>query len=133
MFLKWTKDLSTRIIWIDRQHINFFKKMDQFLVATNIGKGHVEAVTALNEIEDYAKYHFATEEKYMLQENYPEYKLHETEHKKYKEKFKGLKDKFMLEGASSDFLRAFQLDIIDWYKNHIKKFDMNLARFLNAN
>ncbi len=130
MYLEWTKDLSTNIIWIDKQHKIFFKKMDDFLVATCEGKGDIESITALTEIEDYANIHFGTEEKYMLQYSYPNYKIQKAQHEKYKITFEGLRAKFSIEGASKDFLREFQIDIIEWYKNHVKKLDQEFADFL---
>ena len=49
----------------------------------------------------------------MLQYDYPNRKPHISQNKKYKEKFKELKAKYEIEDASKDFLREFQLGIID--------------------
>ena len=131
MFIQWDDSLFTGIKWIDEQHKIFIEKMDKYLEVICGGKGPAEAVTALKEVEDYVNFHFSTEEKYMLQYDYPSRKLHMSQHKAYKEKFNELKDKYGIEGASNDFLREFQLGIIDWYVNHIKNHDKIFADFLS--
>ena len=132
MFLKWDENLNTDIVWIDKQHKNFFKKMDKFLEASSGGRGGAEAISALKESEDYINTHFDTEERYMMQYDYPATKLHKAKHTKYRSKLKELKVKYNVEGASNNFIREFQLGIIDWYKNHINKFDKEFAAYLKT-
>ena len=130
--LQWDENLDTGIRWIDEQHRIFLMKMGDFLDASITGRGEAEAITALKNVEDYINSHFNLEEKYMLQFDYSEQKNHKSEHKKYKLKLKELKGKYNIEGASNDFIREFQLGIIDWYKNHIRVCDKKFAQFLKT-
>ncbi|MFC1562525.1 bacteriohemerythrin [candidate division KSB1 bacterium] len=131
MGIEWKEYLSSGIRWIDDQHKCFFKKIDIFLEDIQANKGSVESVTALKEVEDYVHFHFSTEERYMLQYDYQNRKLHMSQHKIYRKKFEKLKTKYGIEEASTDFLREFQLSIIDWYMNHIQKHDKKLADYLS--
>ena len=103
--------------------------MDAFLQAACAGKGRIEVGSALKDVEDYIDSHFATEEKYMVQSDYPNRKQHTSEHMKYRIRSERMKTKFSMEGASDDFIREFQLEIVDWYKNHINKHDKKMAEF----
>ena len=132
MFISWEESLATNIKWIDNQHKIFIKKMDKFLQAACDGKGSIESAAALKDVEDYTNSHFATEERYMLQMDYQNRKQHTSEHLKYRIIFARVKSQYAMEGASNDFIREFQLVIVNWYKNHINKHDKKMANFFKS-
>jgi len=88
-------------------------------------------------IEDYANNHFAMEEKYMKELEYPEYGLHKAEHEKVILNFSGLKPELEKIKISGSFAGSYELSVatdqmlVDWLLDHIAKVDKKLADFLN--
>ncbi len=81
---QWTEDLATNIPVIDTQHKKIITRTNEFLRAVSQGRGQKEIETAVKILEGFAQSHFETEEKFMLQYKFPDYKLHKTQHQNYK-------------------------------------------------
>jgi hemerythrin-like metal-binding protein len=127
-FVKWQKNFSVGIKEIDEQHKHFIKILNK--VHSKLNLKNEDVVDELNELIEYARIHFTTEEKYFDSWRYP----YEDEHKiihaqltldvlKFKEKFDGgqkvLKD-------LTDFLK-------DWFVHHLKVYDGKYARYIKEN
>jgi hemerythrin-like metal-binding protein len=88
-------------------------------------------------LEDYAKNHFAMEENYMEEFEYPEYRQHRAEHEKFMITFAELKRERQKIKASGSYAGSYELSVttdqvlVDWLLDHIAKVDRKLAEFLN--
>ena len=122
--------LQTKIASIDNEHIMLIGMINDFY--ENIKKKtNKELISGLlKKMRNYAEFHFATEEKYFRQFNYPDYESHKKEHDSFVEKVAELESKFnegkvILSYEITSFLR-------DWLVNHIKGTDMKYVEFLVA-
>ena len=84
--LDWSDDLSVHIDEIDNQHKELLKMINRLHQAAESGDWSSKIVTltdVLLSLIAYLEYHFSTEEKYMIDNEYPEYDAHRDEHSKF--------------------------------------------------
>lgn len=132
MAIKWTEDLAIAVVEIDDQHKELFKKMDELYSACKKGKGKAEIGNAIKFLADYVTTHFNTEEKFMLEHDYPDYSPHKAEHITFTKTVVELKRQFETEGPSLSIVIKTNLEIAEWLRKHIHKVDMNLGSFLKT-
>lgn len=81
-------------------------------------------INTLNELSNYASYHFDTEEKYMIQHNYPDYEAHKKEHENYKINIAKLSFGAMNRDESVPLeLLKF---LVKWWLDHLLETDLKL-------
>jgi hemerythrin len=80
------------------------------------------------ELIDYATYHFAAEEKVMLESGFPDIENHKREHAKFAREVVDMHDNY-LEKQKPFFLEILTF-LQDWLKSHILQADGELGRFL---
>lgn len=131
MKMEWTDDLATNIPFIDIQHKNIFIETNKFLESVSQGRSQAEFGRAIKVLQDCVHNHFSTEEKYMLQNNYPHYKQHNEQHKKYITIADNLEMEFELKNLAPDFEKKIEMVLTYYWTDHIQKFDIPLAHFLN--
>ena len=100
--IEWDDKYSVGISIIDEQHkklINIINKAVTVIInkATDIAHSNdpEEILEVLNEMTEYAKEHFATEEAYMLEFHYLEHTLHKEEHFNFSNKTTAYRNKIM--------------------------------------
>lgn len=125
----WDSSFETGIAEIDAQHQQLVRIIND--LANGIGHASRETLAQIVEqLKDYAKYHFQFEEKLMDTHNYHEAKQHQTEHLEF-----------------TDQILLFDLDVIlssdglawdmfhylkGWLTNHILQTDMRFAFSLRS-
>ncbi len=131
----WDNSLSVGIDIIDGQHMKMVDMINNFYDEIHrIYTG--ESKATLNELRseliqnmiDYARVHFRTEEEYFEEYNYPDYEEHKKEHDEFTAKVVDLKERFdkgrlILSTEITDFLK-------DWVIKHIKETDQKYSEFL---
>jgi hemerythrin-like metal-binding domain len=94
------------------------------------GKGNDILRSLLARLVAYTQVHFAAEEKYMKQWNYPGYVYHKGEHEAFVKKVAEFKGKFEAGQA------ALSIEILtflkDWVANHIQGTDKKYGSFFNS-
>jgi hemerythrin-like metal-binding protein len=131
--IEWDSSLSVGIQEIDVHH-NVLIKLHNKLVkdlsdpATFLGGKNFSDI--LLTLEDYAKTHFAYEEKLFKQYGYPEAASHEVEHKMFFEKVQG----FRARSKELQFSVACEIAhfIQDWILHHILVVDAKYCKFFVA-
>ncbi len=100
--IEWDEKYSVGIPIIDEQHkklINIINKAVVLIInkATDIAHSNnpQEILEVLNQMTEYAKEHFATEEAYMYEFRYLEYVLHKEEHFNFSNKAIAYRNKVM--------------------------------------
>lgn len=128
--IRWEDSYNVDIIVIDQQHrklvdlINGFhdamanKKTNEFMTDLFIG------------LIQYTKSHFATEERYFRQYDFPGAENHQKEHQKFIEKVADMKERFdkgqlILTLEVMNFLK-------DWLVNHIQGTDKKYSAFFKS-
>ncbi len=126
----WDASLSVGIKEIDQQHQELIKIINS-LVENENAEGHSEPIAdVLERMTQYADYHFETEERLMLQCDFPEYDSHRGDHTQFKMKTA----KFCLDAVRGketlpDELLAY---LRNWLTNHILRADMKYKPYFLA-
>jgi hemerythrin-like metal-binding protein len=79
MFI-WNDKHNVNISIIDEDHRKFIDIVNKAIAAKQQNKNTEQIEEVLNEMINHALNHFKTEEKYMIEINYPEYQYHKEEH-----------------------------------------------------
>jgi hemerythrin len=93
-------------------------------------QGSILVSRALEELIDFTRLHFATEEALMTRHAYPEYNAHKREHEALLHDVDGLLQRYHDGDALIPF--AIELDLEAWAFKHIVGSDKLLAAFLNT-
>ena len=113
----WKDNYSMGIAEIDTQHQKLFDIINHLYDLMRQSQAVTLIKPILQELTDYAAYHFSTEEKYFVKFQYPEMESHIREHLAYKQKI----NDFVLEADHPDGTIPFTLMnfLSDWWVNHI--------------
>ncbi len=124
--IEWSDSLSLGIKEIDEQHAKFIGYINSIALINNDPTKREKARQILNELRDYAKHHFDTEEKYFKKYRYPKTEEHMLEHFNLLKKLEELSKNFLEEKANSKEILEFMQD---WFENHLKKHDTKYAKW----
>lgn len=130
MPIEWTEDLATNSFLIDSQHKQLFKIINELLDACKKGQAKTEVVKVVDFLERYVNEHFATEESFMEQHNYPHIAAHKRQHEEFKKSFKNFKDRLNNEGITLSFAISLTHSLVEWLTKHIRVVDKELGEFL---
>jgi hemerythrin len=127
--IEWTADLSVNVVLIDDQHKSLFGLLNQLYSAMKAGKPEQILKPLLDDLVHYAQVHFATEEMYMKQFEFPGYAEHCTEHQAFKERLLGFQsglsaERFTLSMEIAGFLK-------NWVHDHISITDKRYSACFN--
>jgi hemerythrin len=129
--MQWTDTLSVGVNEIDTQHKNLVCYLNDLHFAMSQGKGKEILQSLLVRLVAYTQVHFAAEEKYMKQWNYPGYVYHKGEHDAFVKKVAEFKAKFE---AGQTALSIEILNFLkEWVGNHIQGTDKKYCPFFNKN
>jgi hemerythrin len=128
--LKWGPDLSVGVAEIDAQHQHFVELVNVLYRAIRAGRGRDALGTAFDELAEYTRTHFTTEEQLLLWHDYPEYAEHKAQHDAMIERVATLRRRFQ----AGDQAITFELmgTMSEWLVTHIQSSDKRYANFLKA-
>ena len=128
MYTDFPMELITGIEQIDLQHMELVARVkmlhESYLSGTNTEK----LLETFDYFKCYINEHFATEEKYMTDLNYPHIERHIKAHKEFTADYFILEKLLKKDGLSSDF----NVIIINWLKDHVFNEDIVLADFIRS-
>ncbi|MCW3982363.1 MAG: bacteriohemerythrin [Candidatus Bathyarchaeota archaeon] len=127
--LQWNDNFSVGVAEIDAQHKNLVSYLNDLHFAMTQGKGNSILKSLLDRLVGYTQVHFATEEKYMKQWNYPGYVYHKGEHEVFVKKVAEFKTKF--EGGQAVLSIEILSFLKDWVVKHIQGTDKKYGPFFN--
>ncbi len=130
-FIEWDEKYSVNVVEIDTQHKGFFRIINDLNDAVYEGKAQDIIEATVYKMIEYAKVHFATEEKYMTKFNFTGYAEHKMEHDNFHMKALELQERLKV-GVyilSSEIMRFLK----DWLSNHILTTDKKYGPFFNEN
>jgi len=131
--IPWDESLNTGIHWIDEQHQQMLKHIEEMLNALVDRRCGEKVKPLITFLSDYVRNHFNTEQSYMLRYNYPRYLIHLLQHKDFLKKLKIKEERYARHGASRELALEIEKDLWEWYKTHICKFDKDFSMFLRKN
>lgn len=126
MAIEWTTNLSTGVVWQDRQHKELFKRINKLLDAMTVGLGKEEVLQLFNFLDEYFVVHFEAEEQAMNRCNYTNTVEHLAEHTGFIEDVSRLR-KEAENGISTVLVAQVQKRVVDWLINHIGGIDKKLG------
>ncbi len=124
----WDDKFNIRIESIDMQHKGLFALINKLFVAMKADKEDEIMELLFNELENYTKTHFKTEEDYFQQFNYENKEAHINEHNAFIRKISEFRKSYeeKEQDASADIL----IFLSNWLYNHILISDNRYAGFL---
>ena len=131
--MEWTEKLSVGVQTIDTQHKELFKRINNLVQAIKEHRCKDEIDGTIKFLEDYARVHFAEEEKHMRETHYAGYEEQVEDHKRYLAalaEIKGQASQPRVHGSSYDLSATTNQVIVDWIVDHIMKVDMKFGEYL---
>jgi hemerythrin len=127
-FIDWSEKYSVKVSQIDEQHKNLIAIINDLHDAMLKGQSKDAMDDIFNRLIDYVKVHFANEERLMQIYQYPDKKIHETQHNDLTYQVgqlavKAQTGKITVSLETMTFLK-------DWLYNHILKTDVKLGEYL---
>ena len=130
MHIEWSDMYSIGIEELDAHHkklIELLNKSYALILKENI---QCELSQLLDELIEYAKYHFASEEKLMQRYNYPSIDSHMIEHFNFSNKV------LTYQKESKDGKKYVTIDIFDfinhWLMDHELNIDFDMGKFIRV-
>ena len=130
-FIVWKEKWNTGIGIIDKQHKHFVKTLNKTYALNKDGKEKINFYYILNDLTEYARVHFSTEEGYLERANYPGLESHIKSHMEILNKFLAFYTKFEEKDYSSEFGEELLNFLKDWLDNHLIKIDHEYVSWLN--
>ncbi|MDA8140578.1 MAG: bacteriohemerythrin [Desulfobacteraceae bacterium] len=128
--IKWSEELNVGIKQIDSQHQQLISIINTLHDHMMQRKGKDVLKTIVDQLADYTRKHFTTEEQLFIKHKYSEATGHKHQHDAFIEKVAGYQNE--LQKGSN----MFSVDVLnflrDWITNHIKVTDKKYAPFLRA-
>jgi hemerythrin len=116
--VEWSDDLSVEVVEIDEQHKKLVGILNDLHDARRAGHARDKLGEILDGLIQYAAYHFATEEKYFDQFEYPDADAHKRDHQDFVEQVTEFKAGF---DKGSALLSVSVMNFLaDWAKQHIQ-------------
>jgi hemerythrin-like metal-binding protein len=122
--ITWETSYELGISEIDNQHKKMVEIINRLFQMFSEHKVQDEEAlkTVLQELTDYANYHFSTEEKYFALLNYPGTENHIAKHNQYREKIEEFKTQLAANKTESTFFNLTNF-LQDWWVWHINNVD----------
>jgi len=128
--IMWSSAFSVQSKYLDQQHQNLIKIVNDFNQAVARGEGTKMAYTILNRLVQYAEKHFRDEEKLLEIARFPaeQLKTHIKEHEKLTEEIFRHCENWSSYGK--DALPEIGLFLKDWLMDHILTSDMKYSKYV---
>lgn len=124
----WNDSYSVNIKILDEQHKKLFAMIDELHNAMSSGKGKEVIGNVLDEMLEYTKTHFTTEEKLLEKYHYPRLSAQQKEHAAFVQKVSEMQQK-MKAGSLTLSIEVSQF-LKDWLTKHILGSDKEYGQFL---
>ena len=131
--MEWSDKLAVGVATIDSQHKELFKRINNLVLAIKQHRCKAEIDGTLKFLDDYARIHFAEEERHMKEAHYAGCEEQIEAHKKYLTALAELKAEAALPripGSSYDLSATTNQVVVDWIVDHILKLDMQFGEHL---
>jgi len=125
--MTWEETYLTNVAEVDNQHQEIFRMMNDLHDSLSTDRAVVGE--KLNALVQFVLNHFATEEKYMQETNFPNYAEHKEAHDKLVETVADLQAKF--NAGEADITEEVTAFVRDWLYNHIPGTDKQYGPYLN--
>lgn len=122
-FIVWTKEWETGIKKIDEQHKHFVELINETYNLNSNEAGKRKLRDILNDLTEYARVHFSTEEEYFDETDYPESDKHKEKHQELLSKVLTFNKRFEAKEDISRLVEDFLDFLKEWLDEHLIKVD----------
>ena len=129
--MKWKRKYALGISVVDAQHKQLFRLSDELDAEVQAGIRLEEIDAMLLHIGEYAARHFALEEKYMTDSNYPGLAEQQETHQAFAARFAEIYDDFKDKGLNREIVDALRNELTDWIRDHVTGLDQRFGRYYN--
>jgi hemerythrin len=129
--LTWNEMMSVGVASLDNDHKQLVGIVNQLFDAINGGRGKEALGKILDELIAYTKMHFANEEKFFAQTNYPDAASHRKEHDELTAQILEVQKKYK-SGASGTLSLELMNFLKNWLVTHIQGRDKKYTAHFNA-
>ncbi len=128
--MAWDESYSVNVREIDSQHRRLVRLLNELHEAMKFGRSRDGLGEIFHEVVEYAKYHFATEERLMREARFPDYLLHRAVHEDVISRLADFHGQFDDRGPAITMmtLQFFR----DWLRNHFVAEDQAIGRYVNS-
>jgi hemerythrin-like metal-binding protein len=129
--IEWDDKYSVGISRIDDEHKQFIDIVNEAIATKEHNDNPEELKELLHKITMYAITHFATEENYMIECNYPEYQYHKEEHHDFSKKVIAYCER--VNDGNSQISNEILEYLKRWLVNHIQVTDRKYIDYFIRN
>ena len=126
----WDDRFSVGIALIDEQHKMLIQRVNDLSKAIEMNQSVSEIVRVLGFLMEYTNFHFSTEEKHMIENDYPGLNHHRTQHEEFKTTLNHLIRDFEEEGATKALADSLNTFFTNWLVTHFQEVDLEFGKFL---
>lgn len=129
--IRWEERYSVRVPHLDQQHRRLVDLINQLYDSMRVGKGQTEMAGILDQLVEYTRKHFSSEEAFMRRQGFPGYLEHKASHQQMTQQVLDFQSQHKngeigLSIPVIHFLR-------DWLVNHILIEDMEYSTYSQKN
>ena len=126
----WREEFNVNVQEIDQQHKTMLKLVNNIHCAVEARVDKKDLIELLDQLVEYTREHFSTEEQLMRKHDYPDLAEHHKEHKLLLQYLIDLLDA-VSGGRRLTFYSDYDVST-DWALTHISEHDQDLGMFLNS-
>jgi hemerythrin len=130
--LTWNERMSVGVATLDQDHQKLVSMLNDLHDQIYAGHGVESVGKTLDGLIAYTAGHFANEERFFAQTNYPAAAAHHKEHADLTQQVLAVRHKYM-EGATEALSMEVLSFLKDWLLHHIQGSDKKYSSHLNAN
>lgn len=129
--MTWNEKMAVGVNLLDTDHQKLVGMLNELYDAVTKGHGKESLGKVLDGLVDYTKIHFAHEETFFAQTNYPEAAAHKKEHDALTQQVLEVQKKYK-SGVTTTLSLEVMNFLKNWLVNHIQASDKKYGPYLNS-
>lgn len=118
--------------FMNRDHAEFVALRERLLGLLAQPAAEAEVDTALDELLQHTRHHFAEEERQMQETRFPPYPVHKMEHDRVLAELEERIAQWQQQRDAKGLRDFAEVALADWFVNHVGMMDLVTARFIKA-
>ena len=127
--IPWSPRYAIGITQIDEQHEHLFFLLNRLYYDFINGTSGQTLDSLIDELIDYATYHFTSEERIMAEVNYPRSSEHAQRHTQFASRIAEMHRDFL---AGKPVYLEILTFLKEWLESHIRRMDNDLGKFMQT-
>jgi len=125
--IEWSSRFELGVMEFDEHHKHFVSLLNKIHDYVTTGASYDSLEAVLEELADYATYHFAAEVYWMRVYKYPDLKQHQKEHERFSTRVAEIQKEFY--GGKTELSHDVLAFLKNWLSYHILNTDAEYGRF----